>query len=225
MGITDLLFKRQKLQVGTSIGIPSFPLPALIEFDASVSETYTDETEVMGFPVEDGSEISDHIRKLPVSIEINGVISNTPIVFLASVQANLPKSSPIVQDLKPTLDRVETGYAQLRAFQDAGILVDVVTGLRSYWNMALTSISVSRDANTGNILNSTLTLREVKIAQAMSIDLPTPQDKGNEKKKNKGKKQPKKAETAPAEGGNVSASANFADKVTETLSAVTGMLG
>jgi hypothetical protein len=215
MGITDLLFKRQKLQVGTSFPIMGFPLPALVEFDASVTETHKDETEVTGFPVEDGAEISDHIRKLPSSIEVEGVISNTPIIFLASLQA----TSPVIGDLKPTLDRVETGYAKLREFQIAGILVDVITSLRSYKNMALTSISVTRDQRTGNILSSILSLREVMVATAMSVDLPTPEDVGNKKAKNKGK-----SSTQAAGGSTASTSATQTSTAASIMDSLGGLI-
>lgn len=188
MGLTDLLFKRQKAQVGTSLPSPTFPLPALVEFDASVAETHNDEVEVTDHPVEDGSDVSDHMRKLPQTVILEGMISNSPLVFLASVQA----PSPVIGDFTPTFDRVEAGYAKLREFQEAGVLVDVITSLRSYSNMAILSIAVNRAAPSGNILSFVLTLREVKIAKSLTVDLPTPEDVGNNSAQNAGQKPKKK---------------------------------
>jgi hypothetical protein len=184
MGLTDLLFKRQRLQVGTQFPTMGFPLPALVEFDASISESHNDEAEVTEHPIEEGSNISDHFRKLPVYLTLEGMITNTPIVFLASLTPN----SPIVGDFKPTWDRVETAYAKLREFQTAGVLVDVITSLRTYANMALISVGVVREASTGNALHVSMTLREVKIANSLSIDQPIPVEKANKKKKNEGQK-------------------------------------
>jgi hypothetical protein len=62
----------------------------IVELDASLSETHSMSAEVTNHPVEEGSEISDHIRKQPDSIQISGVVSNTPLVYLASIQAPSP---------------------------------------------------------------------------------------------------------------------------------------
>ena len=209
MGLTDLLFKRQRLQVGSFFGTPNFPLPAVIEFDASVSESHNDEAEVTEHPIEDGSNVSDHFRKMPVYLTLEGMITNTPVVFLASFTPNSPI---IVGDTKPTLDRVETAYAKLREFQTAGVLVDVITSLRSYWNMALLSINVVRDASTGNALRVSMTLREVKIANSLSIDQPIPVEVANNATKNEGQKNTQAASTTQA------------DKATSSLDAVAGFL-
>lgn len=213
MPVTDLLFKRQHTQVGTQFPTLGFPLPALVEFDAAVSETHTDDVEATAFPVEDGAEITDHMRKLPATCEIDGLVSNTPITYLASLQAK----SPIIGDLKPTLDRVEAAYSKLREFQTAGVLVDVITGLRSYRNMALLTIAVSRDASTGNILNSRLTFREMLTATAMSMGVPIPEDKANETSKNAGKKSTSAAGSS-AEGTSTASQSS-------TLSDLLGRLG
>jgi hypothetical protein len=197
MGLTDLLFKKQKAQIGTRFPTPEFPLPALVEFDASVSEAHNDEVEVTEHPVEDGSDVADHIRKLPNVITIEGLITNTPIIFLASIQAE----SPVIGDLKPTHDRVETGYAKLREFQDAGILVDVITSLRQYTDMVLLTVGVQRDTLNGNVLNCIMTLRKLKKAKALTVDLPTPEDVANNAAQNAGQQS-----SSPASAGQAAKS-------------------
>lgn len=192
MAITDLLFKRQPLQIGTRKPSTSIPLPALVEFDASVTETHTDESEVTEFPVEEGSDISDHVRKKPTVITIEGMISNTPILFLATLQAK----SPIDGDLTPVRDRVEAANSKLQELQDAGVFVDVITSLKTYSNMVIIGKSVYRDAANGNVLRVTLTLKEIKIASALTIDKPIPEDVANKKASNDGKKGPKPADSA-----------------------------
>jgi hypothetical protein len=175
MGLTELVFGgKTRANVG------------VVQFDASVSEIYTDTVEITDHPVETGSVISDHIRKLPSSIEINGVVTNNPLVFLASSRAE----SPLITDTSRPDDRVEAAYTELRRVQNVGEVVDVVTSLRDYSNMVIESISVSRDANTGNILNSSITLREITIAKEISIETPVPiTEKVSKKKKtNKGNK-------------------------------------
>jgi hypothetical protein len=136
--------------------------------------------------VEDGSDISDHIRKMPITLEMNGVITNNPIVFLASARAK----SPVTTDTGNPSDRVGTGYDKLRELQETGELIDVATSLRDYNNMAIQSLSISRDVSTGNILDATLTLREIIVAKQLTVDLPVPIPAKVAKKKetNKGNK-------------------------------------
>jgi len=173
MALTELIFQVSKMSVGA------------VEFDCSVSETHVDEAEITDHPVEGGADMTDHIRKKPNSIELNGIITNTPIAIMASLSVG----SPVTTDFLPfVMDRVEAGYAELRRAMEAGERLDVVTSLRSYENMAIQSLTVTRDVNNGNVLNCKISLREIIEAKALSIDLPTPTDVANKGKTNKGKK-------------------------------------
>lgn len=172
-GLADLIIKKKKLTVG------------FVEFDCSVEEVHTDAVEKTEHPIEEGSDTSDHIRKLPSTIEVNGIVTNTPLVFLASVQA----PSPVTDDIFPTNDRVGTAYKELREAQANGELVDVVTSLRKYKNMVIESISVIRNAQNGNVLNCSMLLSEMQIAaQATSVSLPSPVDVGNKAAADAGRK-------------------------------------
>ena len=51
--------------------------------DCSISENHTFDSDVTDYPVESGSNISDNIRPLPLVVEIEGVVSNTPIGLIA----------------------------------------------------------------------------------------------------------------------------------------------
>lgn len=155
MALTELIFgKPIKGKIGT------------VTLDCTVSESHSDEVEITAHPVETGATISDHIRKQPITLELEGVITNTPVIFLASVQAE----SPVDLDFIPCWDRVTRGYDELRRIQDSGELVDVVTSLREYKSMAIQSLGVRRDASTGNVLSVSITLREVILAKSLAID-------------------------------------------------------
>lgn len=53
----------------------------ILLIDIVDSETVDFENEVTDHPIEDGSEISDHIRKKPIAINIQGTISETPLTI------------------------------------------------------------------------------------------------------------------------------------------------
>jgi hypothetical protein len=173
----------------------------VVELDASLSETHSMSAEVTNHPLEEGSEISDHIRKQPDSIQITGVVSNTPLVYLANIQA----PSPLVNDLTPVSDRAELAYVELQRIMSQGETVEVVTSLRTYENMALTSLSITRDAASGNVLNASMDLREVIIAKSEVVSAPVPATPANAPPINGGR-QP----TQPASPSTSSAAINKA---------------
>lgn len=146
----------------------------IIQFDAVLNESHQLGSDVTFHPVEDGAQITDHIRKRPDTIQIDGIVSGTPIKFLASFR---------VQE-----DPVSQAYETLRDIMEKSTLVDVVTTLRVYQNMALTSVSITRDADSGNILNASLTLQEVRIVKQDETAEPVPENGSRANKKKTGTK-------------------------------------
>lgn len=165
MSVLSLVFgEKRKSQIG------------VVQMDATLSEVHTSEADVTEHPVEEGANITDHIRRLPEAVEINGIVSNTPIVFLASLTAE----SPLENDVTPVTDRAGAAYDELIRIKDQGELVTVVTTLRDYENMALTSVVVNRDAQSGNVMNAQLSLREIIIAKTKDVEAATPEVDANQ---------------------------------------------
>lgn len=138
----------------------------LLQFDASVTETHTASSEVTSFPVEVGADESDHIRRIPNEIEITGIVSNDPILILASLRkrAAVPGGDPD--------SRAEDAFRELNRIQDEGQLITVFTTLKEYRNMAITSISVPRDKDLGNAIEATVSMREIIKASSEEVVAP-----------------------------------------------------
>ncbi len=73
-------------------------------------------------------------------------------------------------------DRVGDAYQYLEKIQEDGTLVDVITTLKEYSNMALTALSVTRDAATGNVMNAQLTLRKIFQVSTLTVEVPEPKE-------------------------------------------------
>jgi len=189
MGLTELMFRKKLVKITTQL--PA--VPGGVQFDASVSEGHNDQAEIVSHPVETGIDVSDHIRRLPRTLEISGVVTNTPIIFAASLQALSPKNSPVIGAATPSSDRVTAAYEKLREIMEAGALTRVETSLRTYSNMAIESLVARREAISGNILDIVVTFREVLLAFALSQDVPIPKEpeKHASEETNEGKKQKK----------------------------------
>jgi hypothetical protein len=156
----------------------------LVQFDCILSETHSGDATVSDHPVEEGSDITDHIRALPEELELNGLVSDTPISL------KYPEKSPVSTDLAPTLKRVDAAYAALQDAKNKGEPVDVITSLRKYSNMAITAFSVTKDAANGNVLNCTLSLRQIIIAKTQTVKLPVPKKVVKKAPVDKGTTQP-----------------------------------
>ncbi len=164
----------------------------VLEFDASVSETHSGDATVTDHPVEEGGDITDHVRRSPESIQINGIVSNHPIIAAVDDELN---AQPSVPDGDPS-SRAEDAYDFLRKGKDAGTVWGLSTTLRDYSNMVITALSVVRDKDTGNIVDVNLTAREIIIAQTETVDVPEPEQPERKKKQKLGKKN--KPATSPA---------------------------
>jgi hypothetical protein len=180
MALAELIFGEKKTTVDGGI-------VGAIQFDIVREETYTDQAEITSHPVEVGSDVTDHIKMLPAILEINGVVTNTPIAFLASVTA----PSPVRGSLKPSDDRADDAYAMLRQLQRDGVVLSLATILRDYENMVIQDLTATKSADTGEILDCNITFTEILKAKDISIQLPIPIKVVNKKPTKKGGKDPK----------------------------------
>jgi len=185
MGLTEFLFgSKTKVAFGST---PAQLGVGFVQLDCSVNEIHTDSAEITEHPVEDGSTMTDHIRKLPTRLEIEGIVTNTPITYLASI--NSPPSTFASDAFVPSFpgsDRADDAYAVMQEMMTQGVTMSVLTSLRSYTSMAIESLVVTRNADTGQVLNCSISMKEVKKAKALSIDVPIPENPANNAASNQG---------------------------------------
>ena len=128
-----------------------------VTFDATPQIDTTDEVQITQHPVEKGIDITDHIRALPTALVLNGMISDSPIVFAAALLADT--------------DRVEKAHYLLLQKMKSGAECFVVTTRRLFLSMRLKSVSSLRTAKTGDSLPFTVRLQEVKTVEAVADEL------------------------------------------------------
>lgn len=143
-------------------------LNPIVALDASLAETHAGDVEVTDHPVEQGANISDHLRPKPRTLSVHGFISNTPVIDGAKVTAPFLPDQP---------GPAQEAYAALRDARLSGRLVQVVTSLETYENMAITGISVPRDHATSQALEFTINFKEVRVVfnQTLTVQTAAPQ--------------------------------------------------
>lgn len=160
----------------------------VIQIDASISETHSRESPSTEFPVENGTSISDHTLIKPFKLEIQGMISDTPIggvqgliteAATTATAALLPPVGTVVlggafalfSALSKSKSPSVAAYGQLLQLQASAQPFDVLTSLYRYENMWINSISVPRNAQDGNALMFTISLAQLLIVKPQSVDV------------------------------------------------------
>lgn len=125
----------------------------------SVSEQVSSETQTTDYPIEDGTQGTDHIVRLPDVIQWD-------VIF------------PEDQDTEKT-------FQLLQKLQKTGEPFDAELGLKSYSNLVLTSINVTQDSHWSRTLRAQLGMRQILITSPVATTIParakqaSPQETGS----------------------------------------------
>lgn len=155
----------------------------ILEFDATLREVHSGSSQLTDHPVEDGSVVTDHVIDQPDELALNCLMSNYPILFLASARAQ-----PSVEGGDPR-SRAEDAYRAIVRLRKTATVMTVGTSLRDYDGLLIKGESVTRDKDTSNILDIQINLREFHIATSEEADLPDPIEKNDGAKTDQGRKQ------------------------------------
>lgn len=137
-----------------------------IDIDATLEEIHHGSVQVTEHPVEQGALITDHSFMRPVEVLLRCGWSNSSPSVLDTITEIFTSGSLSVDDYVGGI------YSQLKALQERRTPFSIVTTLRTYQNMMLTSLQIVRDAKSANALMVTATCREVIIVSTQSTSLP-----------------------------------------------------
>lgn len=127
-----------------------------LDFDAVPTITYSDGAAVTEHPIEEGADVADHIRLLPKELRLEAVVTDSPIVF--------------ARTLSEPADRPDAAYAILLDILDEKTPVDVITTRRSYENMVLSNLSVTRTASDGDGMRFVMAFRQVRFVDTETTE-------------------------------------------------------
>lgn len=149
----------------------SDPAIGEIKLDVSINEHHSIDNDVTQYPVEEGADLTDHIRPLPQRITMTGFITNSPLVLLAGfgLAARLEKRTlTAYNELKRIAGREKDALGNLKPPQ----LVTIVTSLDVYTNMALERLEIPRDKTTGDSIYFTAEFVQVEKPSSESVLIP-----------------------------------------------------
>lgn len=160
----------------------------VISFDASITESHGRSSPPTEFEIEDGTTISDNIIIKPFTLEIDGIISDSPLtgaqalgtealttavsritgpVGVVAAAAGASLYSAIAGAQTPS----QSAYENILNLQNSKEPFDVITSLRTYEDMWIKDLKVNRDAANGNVLAIRLSLVQLIIVEPQTTNL------------------------------------------------------
>jgi len=126
-----------------------------LEIDAVVSENPQFVTELTKHEVEDGFDITDNVRKLPIVLNISGVITDTPGI----IGNNKILNSVVEKPSQNAFDFFEMIYQNK-------YMCTVTTSKREYDDFIMTDFTPRKSRDESGGLFFDITFEEVKLAEA-----------------------------------------------------------
>jgi hypothetical protein len=146
---------------------------AQLFIDVLVTEEHSFESDVTDYPVESGGTISDNIRRKPIIVSIEGIVSNSPLDALRAVIGEAraqtppptpvfgPQPPPVIGPETPPLDRAQEALAFLMSIWEAGETVTLRTSLGTFRKMAMSSLNVPRSKDVGDALKFSARFQQI----------------------------------------------------------------
>ncbi len=129
-----------------------------IVIDAFVSEIHKQTATATNFPVEEGSEITDHVITNPFRLDIQGIISPTQF-----------------GDVSNPGGRIITAYGDLTKLKEEKQPISIVTGLAVYSNMIIEVFTVPRNSKNGGSLTFNMSLKKMRVVKSQATTIPNSQ--------------------------------------------------
>lgn len=136
-------------------GTRQLPKIGLLEVDAHISEDHQWNNLIPSHPVESGYSVNDAIIRNPMTLTLESMISVAPIY------------PDVVSD--KSLRRADNAYNKLARLATSSTLLSVVTGVKTYRNMAISSLSIPRSSSDGLSLKFNISFQEIRIGKSVSV--------------------------------------------------------
>ena len=125
-----------------------------LTIDATLTEIHNRTATVTQFALDNGASVSDHVINQPKTISLEGVISNTPLVWLGLGADNA---------------RAQNAFDALDELYDSKEPFDLVTGFKLYKNCVFRDLSLPR-VRAGE-LRFRATVVELKFVEQRSVPI------------------------------------------------------
>ena len=127
-----------------------------ITFDLILTESHNFNNNVTTHPVEDGSFVDDHVQNQLENGSITGLFTNFSIY-----------------DFGTFSNKAQDAFDKLVELWEAKELVRIVSVLRVYESVAIVSMPIARDEDTGEGLVVQINFKQMRVVKLQEIQLET----------------------------------------------------
>lgn len=121
--------------------------------DATLTEDHQYNARATTYPIEDFRNITDHIINEPETLSLTGVVSDTPLSILSS------------------FNRSVDAFNRLVRIYETKQLITVVTGIKVYTNMCITSLQIPRNVQSGQSLTFSMEFQKIFTDNSVRLTL------------------------------------------------------
>lgn len=145
-----------------------------VQCDAEIRTAHGKAGTLTEHPVESGAPVTDHYRVDPDEVEIEGLVSDSPL-------SDVPfPGFGTVTSIASALEGGDQTPSQIArdaliAYFDDAEIITITTRLRTYDQMVLTSLRYDDTAQNGNVLRFTVRARKIRLtdtATGQAITIP-----------------------------------------------------
>ncbi|MCK9435583.1 MAG: hypothetical protein M0Q12_00075 [Synergistaceae bacterium] len=137
----------------------------VIVLDCSLEEAHSSEADITLHPIEDGSEITDHIKKIRDGLSIRGLISDSPMQSIVETVLTGGFDVGSITTIGGNAPPSKEAWESLKTMQENGTIFNIITGLEKYRNMAIKTISTTKTKDVGEAI-----IVEIEFQKARVID-------------------------------------------------------
>ncbi|GHU52665.1 hypothetical protein AGMMS49975_08930 [Clostridia bacterium] len=155
-----------------------------VQFDALIDEERTLEADSPDYPVEDGFSVNDTIILKPQMLSMTLCVTDTPVTWRNKGHGGRGWTDSVIQ-------RLEKLYFNKTP-------VTIVTSERTYKNMAILSISISKSLEVGYSRQIPISFKEIRVTSSKKTTIPVSYGKSGDTGANAGTASSSAASTPPA---------------------------
>lgn len=139
-----------------------------IVLDCCESEDHVYKADVTENPIENGSPVADHVNLKPVTLKIDGLVSDSPIGFaIIGTALNVFNS---IKELFGAQSRSKAAMDSLIKLWKDRTPFTVITNLKRYDNMVISSLEFPYNADTGHGIDIRCEMVQVSIVKSKILN-------------------------------------------------------
>src|SRR3990167_8648307 len=126
--------------------------------DVSIKEDHSFTNDVTSFPVESGGTLSDNIRPKPITVTLEGIVSNSPLGEILT-----QRKTSVGNDFSTGQVAAAEAYSVLVEVWNGREPVTIRTSLATFENMAMTSLTIPKSKESGAALHFTAAFQQITV--------------------------------------------------------------